>query len=166
MENFDEIDEPVLLSPSEKKRRRRPENSAHALAKRARYSGDEKIPRVSCTHKACVCPASTLTENDLAYIKGQPYATTDKVNQDAILISHMAVQQCKRKRPMVEDQDRQRNKAVTVKYSALKENKEKIPLCQASCLSIFCEYSHLLTLSLVDLWEEAWMPPPQEPLHN
>ena len=164
MVNFDEIDEPVLLSPSEKKRRRRPENSARALSERDTVVTKE-IPRVSCTHKAGVCPASTLTENDLAYIKGQPYATTDKVNQDAILISHMAVQQCKRKRPRVEDKDRQRNRAVTVKYSALKENKEKIPVCQASFLSIFCEYSHLLT-SLVDLWEDAWMPPPQEPVHN
>ena len=145
MEKFDEIDEPVLLSPSGKKRRRQHENSARALAKRPRYSGDEKIPRVSCTHKAGVCTASTLTKNDLVYIKGQLYATTDKVKQDAIPISRMAVQQCKRKRPGVEDQGRQRNRAITVKHIALKENKEKVPVCQASFLSTFWEYSQLLT---------------------
>ena len=63
-----------------------------------------KKTRVSCTrNKAGVCPASTLNENDLGYIKGQLYAITDKVKQDAILISHIAVQQCKRKRPRAED---------------------------------------------------------------
>ena len=104
----------------------------------------------NATH-ACVWTAFTLTENDL----GQLDATTDKAKQDVILSPHMAVQQCKRKRPRVEYHDRHRNRVVLVKYSSLKENKEKVPVCQASFLSIFSEYNHLLTLSLVDLWEEA-----------
>ena len=98
------------------------------------------VPRVACRHDTGFCTAGTLNENDLEYIKGQLYATYDKVKQDAILVSHMDISQVKRRRPRVEDEGRQKNRGLTIKYSLLKEDKTKIPVCQASFLSIFCKY--------------------------
>jgi len=50
MENFDEMDEAVMLSPQGKRKRRQPKNSARAMAKSARHSGNDIVPRVSCRH--------------------------------------------------------------------------------------------------------------------
>ncbi|XP_041362797.1 uncharacterized protein LOC121378605 [Gigantopelta aegis] len=141
METYDAVDEPVMLSPTGKRKRRRPRSSARSIAKTARYSGKGLIPRLTCTHKNALCTAGTLNENDLAYIKGQLYVTKDKVEQDAILVSHMDIGQVKRRRqrdPRDKDEGRQKNRRVLIKYSLLKEDKTKISVCQASFLSIFC----------------------------
>ena len=50
MNTFDEIEEPVVLSPDGRKRRRTPENHKRAKSKQMRHSGGGKIPASSCTH--------------------------------------------------------------------------------------------------------------------
>lgn len=103
----------------DKKKHRYPENSARNKAKENRYSGNGADANIACTHNGTSCAAVTLTEADLSYIKQQLYSTFDKVKQDAILLSHMDVTPCKRRRRQVE---------------------AKVPVCQTSFLSIFCKY--------------------------
>ena len=54
MNTFDEIEEPVVLSPDGRKRRRTPENHKRAKSKQMRHSGGGKIPASSCTHDSVV----------------------------------------------------------------------------------------------------------------
>lgn len=111
------------------------------MANKARHSGDGKNPFVSCTHNVKgMCVASTLSSNDILYIKAQLYSTQDRFKQDAILLSYMDIQQCTRRRSKVGDVEKQKSRDVSVKYNLLKENKEKINVCKASFLSILCEY--------------------------
>ncbi|KAK0151969.1 hypothetical protein N1851_006668 [Merluccius polli] len=42
-------------------------------------------------------------------------------------------------RPQVEDVQKRRQRDVSIKYAVLKEDKIKVPICQASFLSIFCK---------------------------
>ena len=46
MNTFDEIEEPVVLSPDGRKRRRTPENHKRAKSKQMRHSGGGKSPQV------------------------------------------------------------------------------------------------------------------------
>ncbi|XP_041355618.1 uncharacterized protein LOC121373208 [Gigantopelta aegis] len=59
------------------------------------------------------------------------------VKQDAALLTHMTVTQCKRRRPRVDDEEKQRSRGISVKYSILKEDKSEVPVCQPTFLSIF-----------------------------
>ena len=69
MDNFDEMEEPVMVSRTGKRKRREPQNSARSRAKNARYSGEGLVPRVTCRHNDTgFCTAGTLNENDLEYI--------------------------------------------------------------------------------------------------
>ncbi|KAG5279382.1 hypothetical protein AALO_G00077190 [Alosa alosa] len=49
----------------------------------------------------------------------------------------MDIMPVKRRRE-VNEGTRQRQRDVTIKYSVLKEDKTRVPVCQASFLSIFC----------------------------
>ncbi|XP_061746904.1 uncharacterized protein LOC133545391 isoform X2 [Nerophis ophidion] len=139
MEASAEMDEPVVLSTQGRKKKRMPEGSARALAKKARHSGDGKLQTIACAHNNnAMCVASTLSPEDLAYMKGQFYLTQDKVKQDATLLSYMDVQTCKRRRTKVTDTDKQKQREVSVKYYLLKASKERISVCKASFLSILC----------------------------
>ena len=40
MDNFDEMEEPVMVSPTGKRKRHQTQNSARSRAKNARYSGE------------------------------------------------------------------------------------------------------------------------------
>ena len=91
-------------------------------------------------NKHHICIATTLTYNTLIYIKGQLYATRDKAKQDVILLSYMYVQQCRRKRRKGDNPDLHRSRDSTTKYCVLKEDKQRIPVCQPSFLSIFGDY--------------------------
>ena len=141
---FDETEEAVVLSPSGRKKKRKPDTYARNVAKKARHSGG--IPSIACCHNtAKVCLAATLSPEEIAGIHRVLYATSDKVKQDAILLSYMDITTVKRRRLKVDDSGKQKNRDLTVKYSVLrdkgeKEDKEKIPVCKASFMSLLCEY--------------------------
>ncbi|KAA0703634.1 hypothetical protein E1301_Tti015520 [Triplophysa tibetana] len=138
MEVYDEMDKYVTVSVTGKRKRRQQHNSARSKAKENRYSASDRIPRVRCTHSnGVLCRADTLTETDITYINKQLYFSHDKVKQDAILLSHMDVMPCKRRRVKVKAEDKQRQRDLTVKYFVLKEDQTNVPVCQASFLSIF-----------------------------
>lgn len=133
-----EYDE-MVVSVTGKRKRRQTRNSARCKAKEKRYSGTDRISRIACKHNSVSCAAVTLTETDITYIKEQLYSTHDKVKQDAILLSHLDIMQCKRRRPSAKAEKR-RQRDLTIKYAVLKEDNTKVPVCQASFLSIFCKY--------------------------
>lgn len=142
MDNFDDIDEPVVLSPAGRKRKCKPGTHARSIAKKARHSGAGKIAHISCTHNARnVCMATSLSDDDLKYAHDQLYSTTDKVSQDATLLSYMDVRKCARRRNKVDDVARRNARECAVKYSMLTSNKEKIPVCRATFMGIFGEYT-------------------------
>ncbi len=119
--------EPVLLTLNGRRKRYLPQNSAHYKAKENRYSGNGLVTSVACTHNSSSCSAVTLKESDLLYIKQQLCFTNDKVKQDAILLSHMNVMPCKRRRQQVEAEEKRRQRDVSIKYAVLKEDKQKFP---------------------------------------
>lgn len=131
------MDEPVILTLNGRRKRCLPQNSARYKEKENRYSGNGLVASVACTHNSSSCSAATLKESDLLYIKQQLYFTNDNVKQDAILLSHMDAMPCKRRR-QVEAEEKRRQRDVSIKYAVLKEDKTKVPVCQASFLSIFC----------------------------
>ncbi|XP_030609214.1 uncharacterized protein LOC115796882 [Archocentrus centrarchus] len=135
---LEEIDEPVLQTVNSRKRRHQPENAARTEAKENRYSGSRCVPSIACNHNSPACAAASLTETDLGHIKEQLYRTSDKVKQDAILLTFMDAAPCKRRRPQVEEEEKRRRREVSIKYAVYKEDKTRVPVCQASFLSIFC----------------------------
>ncbi|XP_030609211.1 uncharacterized protein LOC115796879 [Archocentrus centrarchus] len=136
---LEEIDEPVLQTVNSRKRRHQPENAARTEAEENQYSGSRCVPSIACSHNSPVCVAASLTETDLAHIKEQLYRTSDKVKQDSILLTFMDAAPYKQKRPQVEEEEkRQQQREVSIKYAVYKEDKTRVPVCQASFLSIFC----------------------------
>ncbi|KAG5834002.1 hypothetical protein ANANG_G00281960, partial [Anguilla anguilla] len=83
-----------------------------------------------------VCQASALSTEGLTKINRVLYSTTDKVKQDATLLSCMEIMPVKRRRSKV-DNPKQKTRDLTVKYFVLTET-GKIPVCKASFMSIFC----------------------------
>lgn len=139
MDMFDETEENVVLSTYGRKKKRKPDEHARNVAKKARHSGG--APSVACTHNiANVCQAATLSSEEIAYINQILYSTTDKVKQDATLLSYMNIETVKRRRPKVENPAQQKTRELTVKYSVVTETEERIPVCKATFMSLFCEY--------------------------
>ncbi len=76
MDNFDELDEPVISS-SEQKREIKAEMFPWILAAAARYSGEGKAPCIVCNHihtvydqnNNSVCQASTCSSEEITKIK-------------------------------------------------------------------------------------------------
>ncbi|XP_041366912.1 uncharacterized protein LOC121381642 [Gigantopelta aegis] len=109
------------------------------LQKNARHSGAEKPASISCVHNVRnVCLATSLSNDDLTYAHDRLYSTENKVTQDATLLSYMDIGKCVRRRPRIDDSSKiKRNREISVKYFTLTANKEKIPVCKASFMSIF-----------------------------
>ncbi len=76
MDNFDELDEPVISS-SGRKRKIKAEKFSWNLAKAVRYNGEGKARCIACNHihtvydhnNNNVCQASTLSSEEIAKIK-------------------------------------------------------------------------------------------------
>ncbi|CAM1328338.1 Uncharacterised protein g9739 [Pycnogonum litorale] len=134
---FDEMDEYVIESPTGKRKRRNPLNSSRQVKKNARYSGENKIPTLSCNHNSSNCKASTLSENDLNYVFNQLYAINCKVKQDSMILSYLNCSQVKRRRKKIADGNKQRNRGISIVYNVLTEDKRTVKICQSSFLSIF-----------------------------
>ena len=135
MENLKETAESVMFSPS-----RRAETYSRNVAKKARHSGQGKVPSIACKHHSDkVCQASALSAEDVTKINRELYSTTDKVKQDAALLTYMHIMPVKRRRPKAENKATHRTRDLTVKYCVLTES-GKIPVCKASFMSIFCKY--------------------------
>ncbi|XP_060790810.1 uncharacterized protein LOC132894682 [Neoarius graeffei] len=136
--DYNGMDEPVLQTVNGRRKRRVVENHVCYKAKMNRYSGENTENGIACNHNRLMCAAASLTQNDLAYFKNQLYTSKDKVEQDAILLSHLEIMPVQRRREQVDDEDKRRQRDVTIKYSVLKEAKTRVPVCQASFMSIFC----------------------------
>ena len=140
MENFDDIDEPVVLSPVGRKKRANSANSARSVSKQMRHSGAGRIASISCVHKARnVCMATSLSEDDLKFAHSQFYTVQDKLKQDATLLSYMDIQKCVRRRAKVEDVEKRNARECCVKYCTVTVDKVRVPVCKASFMSIFGE---------------------------
>ena len=89
MNTFDQIEEPVVLSPDGRKIRRTPENLKWVKGKQMRHSGGGKIPVILCTQDTVenVCMAGKLKTEDIAKCSSQFYYSSDKVAQNAALLS-------------------------------------------------------------------------------
>ena len=48
MNNFDDISEPVVLSPTGRKKRRCPDESEWSVSKKGRHSALGKVPYIAC----------------------------------------------------------------------------------------------------------------------
>ena len=139
MENFDETDEPVVRLPVGRKRGKQPEAFARNKKKMARHSGGGCFSAFNCGHNmqgAGLCMAGSLVDTDLTFMHSCLYETCDKVKQDAVLLSYMNIEGVKRRR-IIGDQERKRNRDFAVKYFVMKENQEQVPVCKASFMSIF-----------------------------
>lgn len=134
-------DEPLLLTMNCRRKRGRPQESstfARVKAKASRYSGKRTVATIACNHNRSMCAAASLTATDLSFIYRQLYCTSDKVKQDAFLLSHIDVMPCKRRKRQVDVDERRRQRDLSIKYTVIKEDKTRVVICQASFLSIFC----------------------------
>jgi hypothetical protein len=138
MNDFDGIDERVVISPLGRKKRRCPEQSARSVSKKGRHSAVGKIPLISCEHNVQgMCVATRLSGDYLLRLFNILYSSTDKVKQDAILLSYMDIRKVQRGRRKVADPGKQKSKEMSVSYFVVDENKVKIPVCKSSFMSIF-----------------------------
>lgn len=136
MEQFDELEERVMLSPVGRKRKRDLNNNKRAREKKFRHSGGGTIPSVNCKHENVVnvCLANRLSSDDIAHCNNQLYAVHDKVKQDATLLSYLDIEKPRRIR--VPDNARKCNRGMTVRYFLLNKEKEKIQVCRATFCSV------------------------------
>ena len=135
------LDEQVVLSPSGRKEKPDKSNTAQENKKKSRHDGSEKKTFIACTHNTHnQCLAGTLAPEDLTYTHHQLYQTTDKVQQDATLLSYMTVSGVGRRRPKVGDVAKRNVRDYTIKYCVLNHTMKKIPVCKPSFMSIFGEY--------------------------
>ena len=117
MNNFDDISEPVVLSPTGRKKRRCPDESERSVSKKGRHSALGKVPSIACVHNVQdTCVATTVSENELNRLFNLLYSTTDKVKQDAILLSYMDIKKVQRRRRKVQDPAKQKAREMSVNY--------------------------------------------------
>ncbi|CAL9701146.1 unnamed protein product [Knipowitschia caucasica] len=160
MAGFDDAEEAVLLSPRGRKRKRKPEEHDRKLAKNARHSGGANAA-VACVHNNVnVCQAAKLSPEDIDYIHHTLYTTTDKVKQDATLLSYMDVTAVKRRRSKIEDSAQQKSRDLTVKYSVLTRARDRIPVCKSSFMSLFCVKKDRLC-NIAKFWKQNGVPMPE-----
>ena len=139
MNTFDEIEE--VLSPDGRKWRRTPENHKRAKEKQMHHSGGGKIPAISCTHdtEKHVCMAGKLTHDDVAKCSAQFYSTSDKVSQDAALLSYLEISRPKRCR--IDDGARKRLRDVSTQYYLLPAgNRSKVQVCRKTFCSVLGKF--------------------------
>ena len=94
MDSFDDIEEPVLLSLSERKKKRSG-FQAILLELWQRKLGIVVMVKIQIFLVHDMCMASALSADKLSYINGQLYLMENKVKHDAMLLSYMDIQQCK-----------------------------------------------------------------------
>ncbi|XP_035801270.1 uncharacterized protein LOC118469885 [Amphiprion ocellaris] len=159
MENFGQTEEAVALTASGREKKRKPDEYARNAAKKARYRGG--VPTVACSHNlANVCQAAKLSGEEVAYINSVLYSTTDKVKQDATLLSYMDILPVKRRRPKVDNLAEQKTRELTIKYFVLTETQEKIQVCKPSFMSMFCVKKDRLS-NIAKYWMQKGVPMPE-----
>ena len=101
MNNFDGVEEPVFLSPQQKKGGRCQEKHEKEKRKKTRYSGGGKVPQVASPHTADrnthICHANLLTDDDLALNHDKFYENPVKVAQDQHILTLLDISKPKRK---------------------------------------------------------------------
>ena len=77
--DFDEMDEPVLVTANSRKKR---------------YSGEGSVASIVCSHNNLTCAAVTLTPTDLGHITGQLYSTSRyeaRLHTEMNLLDHFSL---------------------------------------------------------------------------
>ncbi|KAG5263245.1 hypothetical protein AALO_G00284190 [Alosa alosa] len=134
---FDGSEEAVKPTPGGRQRRLNEDNHERQQTKKIHYSGGGRIPTIGCKHTSakCFCQADRLTPDDLVMNFQKFHDKPNKVEQDAALLYLMSVSEVKRQRQ--NDENRQKGRNVTVKYSLLwDEHPNKLPVCKATFLSV------------------------------
>ena len=92
-------EEEVKVTDKPKKKIRKTKEWKRNRAKERRYSGIDKISRVTCNHpNHSYCQARKLTIADLAEIKEQFYRDNSKIRQDQYIAMHVKLTPKKRQR--------------------------------------------------------------------
>ena len=144
MNDFDGLDEPVLVAPIGKKRKPSKSNHNREIVKKMRHSGGGKVSVVVCTHTAAqnhgFCHANKLSPDDIAMNFAKFYQGGNKVQQDEQLLLLMSVGKTQRRQKKVDDENSRKDRNVSVKYSLLThDHPNKLPVCKATFLSILGE---------------------------
>ena len=144
MNQFDGMDEPVIVSVVGKKRKPSKSNHEREKNKKMRHSGGGKMPAVKCSHKKATnfCHADTLTPGDLMKNFQSFYSASTKVEQDQIILQLITVKRVQRRRQKVDTIDSQKDREVTNEYHLLTEDHPtKIPVCKATFCSVLGEFN-------------------------
>ncbi|XP_063039647.1 uncharacterized protein LOC134434912 [Engraulis encrasicolus] len=140
MDIFERINEPVLAPAVGKKRKASKNNHTRENIKKMRHSGGGKLPAVSCTHNKTTtvfCHADKLTPGDLEKNFQNFYSHSTKTEQDQALLRLITVKKVHRRRPKVENTDKQKEREVTNEYHLLTEDHPtKIPVCKSTFCSV------------------------------
>ncbi|KAK5902911.1 hypothetical protein CesoFtcFv8_008122 [Champsocephalus esox] len=138
---FDGLDEPVRPTPGGRKRRLDKENHKKQQQKKVRHSGGALIPTVGCQHKAAAKgfrQAEKLSPDDLMMNFNHLYEKPNMVDQNRAILHLLDIMQVKRKRPKVQDVNKQKDRNVSVKYNLLcNSHPEKVPACRATFIKVF-----------------------------
>ncbi len=151
MNNFDGIDEPVVVSAVGKKRKPSKSNHLREEIKKMKHSGGGKMPAVACSHTTAsnFCHADTLTSGDLLRNFQLFYSKSTKTEQDQAILQLIAVKKVQRRRPKFDNRDMQKNREVTNEYHLLTEDHPtKIPVCKATFCSVLGEFIFYLLIIL------------------
>ena len=151
VDNFDGLDEPVRQTPRGRKRRLNIENHKKQQQKKARYSGGALIPAVGCKHSAATvfCQAEKLSSDDLMLNFSKFYENPNKVEQDRALLHLMSITPVKRQRPKVQNEEKRKDRNLSVRYSLLcNSHPEKVPVCKSTFIEVLgeCFISELTSL--------------------
>lgn len=135
---YDEMEEPVLPSPTGRKNKRRPDSYVRNIEKRMRHSGQGTTPSIACQHtntSSSRCQAFVLKEEDILTAHRKLYESADKVKQDTILLSNMDIKPTKVNSIAATPKRRSTN----VIYYIMADS-TKVPVCKETFMGIFCEY--------------------------
>ncbi|XP_034047172.1 uncharacterized protein LOC117528648 [Thalassophryne amazonica] len=136
---FDGSDEPVRPTSGGRRRRLNKDNHEREKMKKIRHSGGGLIPSVGCKHTAAknFCHADTLTPDDIVMNFQTFYDKPGKVEQDRALLHLMTITEVKRQRQKVDDENRRKDRNISVKYSLLcNDHPHKVPVCKPTFLTV------------------------------
>lgn len=143
MNTFGGVNGPVVASVVVKKRTSSKNNYLPEDVKKMRHLGGGKMPAVACSHKRSsnyFCHADTLTPGDLQRNFESFYAHTTKTEQDQAILQLVTVKKVQRRRPKVDNTDRQKERDITNEYHLLAEDDPaKIPVCKPTFCSVLGE---------------------------
>lgn len=143
MNNFDGIEEPVVVSSVGKKRKPSKENHEREVRKRVRNSGGGKKTAIACSHSESrnICHADKLAADDLVKNFDTLYCHTTKAEQDQAILRLITVKRVQRRRPKVAIEDAQKEREVTNEYYLLsKDHSTKVPVCKATFCAALGEF--------------------------